>query len=244
VDGSGFIYYITFLAALQGGTELLKLYPNGTVLWTYPSVSNARAVTVDSSSQDIYVLNGNAVTCLFQNGTQKTVLTTSNPSLWIPFGIAVSAGNVFVADTMNSRIVHFFPDGSFEILYTSLSYPTGVVVGLSDDLFILDSAENLIVHIDVDGTLLTVFPFIDSLLSYPEGPVYPSLAIDQLGDLYVADQIYSQPCVFFVFFVNNSITLVFISCIVIQFVITFAIFIDALLRVIFDFLAFAPPNCV
>ena len=89
-------------------------------------------------------------------------------------------GDVFVADTNNSRVVELTPGGVQTTLgFTGLSYPGGVAVDSAGDVFVADSANNRVVELTSGGVQSTV-PLTG--LSGPQG-----VALDSTGDMYVAD---------------------------------------------------------
>ena len=188
VDSSGNVFVV------YSSNAVVKLSPNGTVLATYSAGLNGLSdVTLDSLG-NLYILSNGygygSVVRLLPNGTQiQPVFTTSNPGLTTASGVAVDfMGNVYVADLANNRLVKFFPNASYVVLYTALNSPSDVVMGLANDLYILDAGENLIVHLSLNGTRLNVIPFTKTLNSYPVGFAVPTMTIDTLGNLFVADE--------------------------------------------------------
>jgi hypothetical protein len=133
---------------------------------------------------------------------------TSSP-LNNPSGVAVdSSGNVYIADPANNVIEKVTPAGTLSIFAgtgsggwptagratnSKLNYPSGVAVDSSDNVYIADSANNLIEKVTPAGTLSiyagtgsgaapTVGPATNSALNYPVG-----VAIDSSGNLYILD---------------------------------------------------------
>jgi adhesin/invasin len=114
--------------------------------------------------------------------------------------VAVDAsGDVFVADTYNSRIVELSPgaDGSLSdgaqstLPFTGLYYPSGVAVDASGDVFVADTNNSQIVELSPgadgklsDGTQSTL-PFTG--LYYPYG-----VAVDASGDVFAANTFNSR----------------------------------------------------
>ncbi len=127
-----------------------------------------------------------------------------------PSGVAVdSAGNVYVADTENSKIREISPAGAVTTIAGSLSghldgtgpaaefnAPTGVAVDSAGNVYVADSGNNAIRKITSDGAVTTLAGGLNSFsqlggedgtgsaarFNYPVG-----LAVDGLGNVYVAD---------------------------------------------------------
>ena len=127
-----------------------------------------------------------------------------------PQGLAVdSSGNVFVADTGNSRVrkisggtISTVAGGSTPgyggdggaATSAQLNSPTGIAVDSKGDLYIADSDNNAIRMVSPSGTITTVAgsgrqgysgdggPAINALLNYPQG-----VALDSSGNLYITD---------------------------------------------------------
>ena len=111
---------------------------------------------------------------------------SSNPTIVAsgfsrPQGVAVdSSGNVFVADTWNSRIVKMNSDGTNPtVIGSGFSQPQGMAIDSSGNVFIADTWNSRIVKMNSDGTNQTI---IGSGFSYPTG-----VAVDSLGNVFVAD---------------------------------------------------------
>jgi sugar lactone lactonase YvrE len=137
-----------------------------------------------------------------------------------PQNVAVNAaGDVFVADTYNNRVVKVTPRGQVVTVagdgapgysgdgrpaaFAELNQPTGVAVDAKGNLYIADSANNVIRRVDAKtGTITTVAgdyaadktnnglggfsgdngPATSAQLNDPQG-----IAIDGAGDLFIAD---------------------------------------------------------
>ena len=128
-----------------------------------------------------------------------------------PSGVAVdNAGNLYIADSGNHRIRRVDSTGTITTVVgtgksgfggnggpavqAQLSYPAGVTVDGTDNLYIADSGNHSIRKIDATGTITTVAGTGESgfsgdgglavlaLLSYPSG-----VAVDGAGNLYIAD---------------------------------------------------------
>ena len=109
-------------------------------------------------------------------------------------GLALDrAGNLFLADTGNNRILKVTPGGTISQVMTAIE-PRGVAIDDQDDIFVAETGANQVKKLDSsgalsivagtghagfsgDGELATI-----AMLSAPEG-----LALDSEGDLYIAD---------------------------------------------------------
>ena len=138
------------------------------------------------------------------------VLAT-NASLYEPESVAVDgSGNLFIADTYNSRIrkvgtngiittvagngsYAYAGDGGAAVS-ASLYYPSGVAVDASGNLFIADSDNNRIRKVDTNGIITTVAGNAgagylgDGVQATNTSLYYPScVAVDAFGNLFIAD---------------------------------------------------------
>ena len=136
------------------------------------------------------------------NGQQTTLLTTaitSAPSTLAtsPGGVAVNAaGDVFIADTGNNRVVEVTPGGVATVVPlnitspTTLKSPEGVAVDSNGNLYIADTGNNRVV--EVPASVLAGGSGTDTLVSTnitaPTGLSAPrGVAVDSNGNLYIAD---------------------------------------------------------
>jgi sugar lactone lactonase YvrE len=137
-----------------------------------------------------------------------------------PQNVAVNAaGDVFVADTYNNRVVKVTPQGKVSTVagdgaagysgdgrlaaFAELNEPTGVAVDAKGDLYIADSANNVIRRVDAKTGIITTVagdvaadkandglggfsgdngPATAAQLNDPQG-----IAVDGAGDLFIAD---------------------------------------------------------
>ena len=132
-------------------------------------------------------------------------------SLLFPFGVAVDAsGDLFIADSDNSRVRKVTPDGIINTVAginafgysgdggpatsAALNLPIGLAVDAGGNLFIADNKNNRIRKVSPDGFITTEAggpkfgntgdggPAIDATLNLPTG-----VAVDAAGNLYIAD---------------------------------------------------------
>jgi DNA-binding CsgD family transcriptional regulator/sugar lactone lactonase YvrE len=172
---------------------------------------------------EIYIAEGNRIREVKRDGVISTFAGTgvagnagdrgpaAQAQLNTPQGLAVdSAGNVYIADTLNNRVRLVDADGTITTVAGSgaagyagdgrpgpeanLNLPTGLAIGFSDTLFIADTGNNVVRQLDPDGAIHTVAgtgeagyrgeagSAVDAVLHAPGG-----LAFDSEGNLYIAD---------------------------------------------------------
>ncbi|MGA3328041.1 MAG: choice-of-anchor D domain-containing protein [Terriglobia bacterium] len=121
----------------------------------------------------------------------QTTLTVSVGGVGLnqPYGVAVDrAGDVFIADTANNRVVEIPAGGGAQTTVgTGLSYPYGVAVDGAGDVFIADTRNNRVVEVPWTGTSYGTQTTLDvsvggSGLNQPGG-----VAVDGAGDVFIAD---------------------------------------------------------
>jgi hypothetical protein len=115
----------------------------------------------------------------FGPGTQSALIGTGGLSA--PRAVAVdAAGDVFVGDSANNRVVKLPAGGAPQTTVGSgLNQPWGVAVDGAGDLFIGDAGNNRVVEVTHSGVQTTV---PTSGLNLPRG-----VAVDGAGDLFIAD---------------------------------------------------------
>ncbi len=129
-------------------------------------------------------LTGNATGPLvgFQPGTQTVVPATG---LKDPYEVAVDgAGDLYIADTGNNRVVEVTPGGVQTTVGTGLNAPSGVAVDAAGNVYIANNASSNVVEVTPEGaqTTLTISVGGTGLVD-PQG-----VAVDSAGNLYIADQ--------------------------------------------------------
>ena len=91
-----------------------------------------------------------------------------------------AAGDVFVVDAGNNRVVELPAGGSQQTLpFTGLASPTSVAVDAAGDVFVVDAGNNRVVELPAGGSQQTL-PFTG--LASPT-----SVAVDAAGDVFVVD---------------------------------------------------------
>ena len=153
----------------------------------YPGLRTG-ALTVNNGSSIVGTVGltgmGTGPLGIFQPGT-ASVLNTGSLTLANPFGVAVDgAGDLYIADTGNSRVVEVTAAGVSSVLSTgglTLYQTFSVAVDGAGDVYITDTGNNRVVEVTAAGTA--------SVLSTGSLTLADrfSVAVDGAGDLYIAD---------------------------------------------------------
>jgi sugar lactone lactonase YvrE len=120
-------------------------------------------------------------------GLVRTLNMGGSITLSSPAGVVVdSAGNVFMTDTGNSRIVAVSAQGTASVvtitgLSPALSSPTGIALDGAGNLYVADTGNSRVVKITPAGPG-SVVTTGSVTLSAPRG-----IALDQSGDIFIAD---------------------------------------------------------
>ncbi len=181
------------------------------------------------SAGNLYIADAasNVIRKLSTSGTITTVAgnqtagyagdggAATSASLYEPLGVAVdAAGNIYIADSFNSRI-RMVANGTISTLAgngftgrsgdggaatsASLNRPQGVTVDTAGNLYIADTDNHVVRKVAVDGTISTVAgngtwgysgdggPATQAALFYPK-----SVAVDAAGNLYIVDTFNSR----------------------------------------------------
>ena len=157
---------VTFL---DGSTLLgtVALNNNGQATFTQSNFAlGSHAITAEYS--------GSALLAASQVGVEPTSPSTPVGSgFFEPDGVAVdAAGDVFIADTGNNRVVEVNSSGVQTTIASGLSSPNGVAVDAAGDVFIADSGNNRVLEVTPSGAQTT----IGTGLSSPEGVAVDGLA--------------------------------------------------------------------
>jgi large repetitive protein len=125
---------------------------------------------------------GQAPALAYGSGTQSTVPAGG---LNLPWGVAVDgAGDVFIADNHNNRVVKVSANGGAQTIPASgLNNPQGVAVDGAGDVFIADFYNYRVVELPWTGSGYGAqITLPTNGLSCPEG-----VAVDGTGDVFIAD---------------------------------------------------------
>ncbi len=178
-------------------------YPYGVAVgggYVYVADTNNNRIRKVTSLGDVTTLAGYG-TPSFADGKSTTA------KFQYPHGVAVDgSGNVYVADTTNARIRRANPAGDVTTLAGSggvgfadgtsdvamFSYPTGVAVDTSGNLYVADSGNYRIRKVSLAGIVTTLAGsgtkgFADGKATSAQFGNLGGLAVDVSGSVYVAD---------------------------------------------------------
>ena len=155
------------------------------------------AVALDASGS-VYIADSSndCIRKVTRDGVIRTVAGTGHDGsggdngpataaqLWDPHGVAVSGGNLYIADTFNWQLRVVNAAGVISTVLSSRT-PTrvysvrGIAVGPRGDIFVADSTQNQVVKLSGSG----VVSIVAEHLNAPN-----DVALDASGMLYVADK--------------------------------------------------------
>ncbi|MGB7760182.1 MAG: hypothetical protein WBL61_10145 [Bryobacteraceae bacterium] len=208
VDSSGNVYIA------DTNNRILRKLSNGTIADVPGNWFTPGALTMDAAG-NLYMLNGSSVVEITPAGVVTTVAGTgpytysyngdnipaTSATLAGPSSIAVdSAGNLYIADTGNSRVrkvsgglittvagtgVSGYNGNNVPASTAQLSYPGAVAVDNAGNLYISDSAGLR----EVSDGIIAPVDAVASTIGYSS---IAGLATDSAGNLYIADPVGSR----------------------------------------------------
>ena len=120
-------------------------------------------------------------------GVVRTVNTGGSITLGSPAALVVDpAGDLYIADSGNNRIVEVNAQGTASVLTITglspaLSSPHGIAIDGAGNLYIADTGNSRVVKVSPSGAGSTLST-VSVTLSSPQG-----IALDQSGDIFIAD---------------------------------------------------------
>ncbi len=194
----------------------LAVAHDGALLLADTGNDRLRKVTADGL---IHTVAGNGnYTASLSPGFSGDGTTAATARLNSPGGVALdSAGNLFIADTLNNRIRKVSPDGTISTaagtgtagfsgdgqaaVNAQLWAPTGLAVDRAGNLFFIDSANARVRRVSTGGTITTVAGNGRTGSTGDNGPATSAslsqflscnqscggLAVDRGGNLFIAD---------------------------------------------------------
>ena len=176
-DSSGNALATAYVHGIGVGPEVA--YDGGTAT-VFASGVVSLGVTTDAAG-NVYINTGISIVKVTPNGTQTQIGASYSPTLTFSSegGIAVDgAGNIYVADTFDNRVLMYTPSGMDYTVGTGFNIPYAVAVDGARNVYVADTKNAQVEKIDATGAE-TIFA---SGFVYPEG-----VSVDSAGNVYVAD---------------------------------------------------------
>jgi sugar lactone lactonase YvrE len=134
-------------------------------------------------SQQLYGIGEGAVAAL--TPVAPTIEDTGSYSLSGPIGVAVDqAGDVFIADTANARVVEVAANGNASTVGVNLGGPQAVAIDGAGNLFIADPILAAVVEVPYGCTQLSCQVTVPNTFNLV---TQSGVAIDGAGDLFISD---------------------------------------------------------
>lgn len=190
----GFSYNSPFGIAIRKETNsifIANTYNNSIELYNYVTntgnalmsggiINRPHAVAADLNY--LYIANTNNNNILKYGGS-STEIYGNNGEFYMPMGITVNGGHIFVADTGHQDIKKMTTNGTnLTTIATGFIYPTSVLVDASGKIYVADRGTNNNGKIVILSSSGTVLHTITTGLLMPY-----SITFDSTGDVLIAD---------------------------------------------------------
>jgi GH18 family chitinase len=168
------------------GASLLKITPAGVSTTLVSGLAwPITAMAADPSTGNLYVTQFNSILKVTAAGVQSAFLsgTVLGSTLSNPSGLAVdTAGNVYVSDSGNNRILKVTSAGTAALLSVAgVSNPIGLAIGGTNNLYIVNQGGQGILELTSAGVQSAVLSQASvSILA-------TQIGVDAAEDVYIAD---------------------------------------------------------
>jgi DNA-binding beta-propeller fold protein YncE len=201
LDGSGDLFVSSLLEGFYAPSTVVKLDPSGRLLAPPSPFGSAHysGVAVNPVNDDVYVLGeeggfftpATPATIFVYNPDTGALVSSFEVAASRNFGgvfalvqiAADSAGNVYVPNTLENKVLEYSPSGALLKTFTdpgALEEPTGVAVAPSGNLWVASSGNNRIVELDPGGAPVEV----NGKPAEVDSEGVSSLALDGHGDIF------------------------------------------------------------
>ena len=162
--------------------------------------SNLNIYVADESASSVYVYPPLASSTGLLNETPTATISGSDTGLISPYGIALDSttGKIYVADALATSVFVYpalgqsvglpneVPLATISGTNTGLSYPQGIALDSSDDIYVADTSSVFVYPAGSKGNAVpssaTISTTMTTGLGWPQG-----IALDSTGKIYVAD---------------------------------------------------------
>jgi DNA-binding beta-propeller fold protein YncE len=194
---------------LESSTGTLNEAPTATISGLDTGLSSPEGIALDSSlniyvadesASSVYVYPPLASSTGLLNETPTATISGSDTGLISPYGIALDSttGKIYVADALATSVFVYpalgqsvglpneVPLATISGTNTGLSYPQGIALDSSDDIYVADTSSVFVYSAGSKGNIApspaTISTTMTTGLGWPQG-----IALDSSGKIYVAD---------------------------------------------------------
>ena len=200
---------IAGVSTFAGG---VTVFPNLSVdgVGTDARFYNPKGICIDNVG-NLYVTETSAIRKITPEGLVTTISTASAAGLYTPYGIQIDAsGTIFIASSGNNKITKIAANGTITSVAgsafvsgntdgnganASFTNPQGIAIDVTGKIYVSDADANNIRKITLTGDVTTFAGSINTISGNTNGLGNTArfynpagLTIDNLGNLYLADQ--------------------------------------------------------